>query len=281
MEKIDKNKLINLVKNGVFPIVKDINNNTIECDTGFSISGTIQGEGKLVGTPVLFIRTSSCNMRCGFIDSICDTAYSSFHPEKNRMKVGDVLELIEINRGNINSVVISGGEPTMQEEALIELLKGLYNMDMHTTIETNATIFHPDISMYCNLISMSPKLKSSIPSLALLAKEGQNSNWQKKHEDIRYNLGVIQSYITGAYQNGNDFQLKFVCSSREDIIEIEENYVKKLHYVEPSDIYIMPEGMTEEILKKNSIECVKLCIEKGWNFTPRLHINLFGQAKGV
>lgn len=274
-------KIINLVKNGVFPITKDLNGNKVGNDTGFDIAGTIQGEGKLIGTPVLFIRTSSCNMRCGFIDSICDTAYSSFHPEKNRMPIKDVLKLVETNRGNIRSVVISGGEPTMQTDELIELMKGLSEMGMHITVETNATIYHPDFSLYCNLASMSPKLKSSIPSKELLAKEKQNENWAKKHDDIRYNLGVIQSWITGAYENGNDFQLKFVCSSRADIEEIDEYFVKKLAYIEPSDIYIMPEGMTEDVLKKNSIECLKFCLEKGWNFTPRLHINLFGKARNV
>lgn len=274
-------KIINLVKNGVFPITKDLEGNKVGNDTGFDVAGTIQGEGKLIGTPVLFIRTSSCNMRCGFIDSICDTAYSSFHPEKNRMKIKDVLKLVEVNRGNINSVVISGGEPTMQTEELIELMKGLSEMGMHITLETNATIYHPDFSVYCDLVSMSPKLKSSTPTKELLAKEKQSENWVKKHEEIRYNLGVIQSWITGAYENGKDFQLKFVCSSQEDIDEIEEKYIKKLSYISQKDIYIMPEGMTEEVLKKNSIKCLQYCLAKGWNFTPRLHINLFGQAKGV
>lgn len=57
---------INLVNNGIFPIVYDKNGELIneDLDTGFNIAGTLQGEGKLVGTPCLFIRTSGCNIRC-------------------------------------------------------------------------------------------------------------------------------------------------------------------------------------------------------------------------
>ena len=92
---------INLVENGVFPITKDAEGNLLEgaLDTGLSSPGTVQGEGKLLGTSCLFIRTSGCNLRCAWVGadgngSPCDTPYSSHHAEKNMMEVDDVVKLV-------------------------------------------------------------------------------------------------------------------------------------------------------------------------------------------
>ena len=110
---------INLVENGVFPITKDADGNLLEgaLDTGLSSPGTVQGEGKLLGTSCLFIRTSGCNLRCAWVGadgngSPCDTPYSSHHAETNKMEVDDVVKLVQANRGKMNYVVVSGGEHT-------------------------------------------------------------------------------------------------------------------------------------------------------------------------
>ena len=112
---------LNLVNGGIFPIKGKLN----EDSTGFQYSGTFQGEGKLTGTACLFIRTSACNLRCAWVGldgngSLCDTPYSSHNPEKNQMEVEDIVKIVVENtrEQNINHVVISGGEPTMQTDAL-------------------------------------------------------------------------------------------------------------------------------------------------------------------
>ncbi len=71
---------INLVKNGIFPIKYDLQGNLLNVDTGYNISGTIQGEGKLMGMPCIFIRLSGCNLNCIWLNSNgegspCDTPY--------------------------------------------------------------------------------------------------------------------------------------------------------------------------------------------------------------
>ena len=166
---------LNLVQGGIFPIKGNLN----EDSTGFKYSGTFQGEGKLTGTPCLFIRTSTCNLRCAWkgLDgngSLCDTPYSSHNAETNHMEIDEIIDIVIENTvpQYINHVVISGGEPTMQSEALLELLKRLKNLNYHITIETNATRFNDEFCKYIDLVSMSPKLSSSTPWVENLKNSG-------------------------------------------------------------------------------------------------------------
>ena len=217
---------LNLVKGGIFPIKTNLD---VE-STGFKYSGTFQGEGKLTGTACLFVRTSACNLRCAWVGldgkgSPCDTPYSSHTPEKNIMEVDDIVKIIQENtiEQHIKHIVISGGEPTMQTEALEEIMERLYSNGYHITIETNATIYSEGISKYGDLISMSPKLSSSTPHESNLKDTGIkfNQKWVEKHERDRINIPVIQLYANGRSLYGNDFQLKFVVSTDKDIEEIE------------------------------------------------------------
>jgi 7-carboxy-7-deazaguanine synthase len=201
---------INLVKNGIFPIIYDGDGNKLPDipDTGYEISGTSQGEGKLIGIPCLFVRTSGCNLRCSWIGSDgngspCDTPYSSHHPEANMMTVDDIIRILNqnTNHGAITHVVVSGGEPTLQDGPLAELLSFLRINGFHTTIETNGTIYTDAIASATNLISMSPKLKSSTPWEANLKNTDIkfNQKWAERHERERRNISAIQEYINSCY----------------------------------------------------------------------------------
>jgi 7-carboxy-7-deazaguanine synthase len=95
---------LNLVKNGIFPITKDKFGNPIldKPDTGLSIPGTLQGEGKLAGLPCLFIRTSSCNLRCSFADgALCDTPYCVEKGTKVRLLDGSEKCIEDIQIGDL------------------------------------------------------------------------------------------------------------------------------------------------------------------------------------
>jgi 7-carboxy-7-deazaguanine synthase len=280
---------INLVENGVFPIIYDKDGNKLPgiLDTGLSISGTCQGEGKLLGTSCLFIRTSGCNLRCAWVGadgngSPCDTPYSSHHPEKNMIEVDDVVKLVHANIGKMKHVVVSGGEPTMQQ-GLSELLVKLQSLGLHTTIETNATIFNANIARYTNLVSMSPKLASSTPHQPNLENTGiaYSEHWARKHDAKRRNIEAIQQYIDYAIRYGNDFQLKFVVQNPMDIVEIETDFLAHLSGVAADDVVLMPEGTSSDMLADRSYWAIEAAVERGWRFTPRLHIELFGKARAV
>src|SRR5688572_18363939 len=86
------------------------NSATIEHVRIAEIYRSIQGEGLLTGAESVFVRTSGCNLRCGF----CDTPYTSWEPEGDDLAVADVLDAVE--RLEAPHVVITGGEPLLWAE---------------------------------------------------------------------------------------------------------------------------------------------------------------------
>lgn len=299
---------IQLVKNGIFPLIYDRNGKPISAkpNTGFDFPGTIQGEGKLAGIPSLFIRTAGCNLRCtwkndsGTVD-ICDTPYSSHHVhETEDYEIEFLVELVMANLGEIRHVVITGGEPALQPRPLLALATALKKKTgVHISLETNGTIYVPELSGLIDLFSISPKLRSSTPdkeknrSLIIPVEE----KLMVEHQRTRRNLDAIRKYIhacviTQSYygdepdrepvrRNDKDFQLKFVVSSAADEKEIKEDYLAQLGFVKNEDVLIMPLGSNAHILKESSRLAAGMAIRNGWRFAQRLQIELFGDMAGT
>ena len=97
---------------------------------------------------------------------------------------------------------------------------------------------------------------------------------------IRINIPAIQSFITHACENKKDFQLKFVYSGENDVIEIQA-LLRQLDGWTNEDILLMPMGATPEELNLSIPKTLEHCIRNGWRFCDRLHISLFGNKQGV
>lgn len=240
----------------------------------------------LIGSGDNYLSTHNCSwIGADGNGSPCDTPYSSHNPERNMQKVESILATVEANiQGTgIRYIVVSGGEPTLQDKPLAALLEGLQELGLHTTIETNGTIFHQEIAKHTDLVSMSPKLSTSTPWEANLKNTGidYNEKWAERHERDRINIESIQSYIDFARSNGNDFQLKFVVSRPEDFEEIESDFLSKLENWNVDDVCIMPEGVTADDLAERTEWAAKMALERGYRFTPRLHILMYGKNRYV
>ena len=282
---------ITLANEGVFPIVKDKDGKALQAApaTGIAVAGTIQGEGKLAGVPSLFIRFSSCNLRCIWrlpdgTYSRCDTPYASFDSSEIHQKtVDDVLALVRHNLGPIRHVVITGGEPLLQKEALIELAARLKSeLQLHVTIETNGTLFNEQVARQVDLFSISPKLANSTPNEAKLAALGLTPSGPLKfHGERRLNLSALQAYIDVCRSADKDFQLKFVVGQPSDEQEITTHFLNRLKGWAASDIMLMPLGATQEELQQTTPMVLEMAIRNGWRYTPRVHIDLFGSKPGV
>ncbi|KPK84673.1 MAG: hypothetical protein AMS27_09350 [Bacteroides sp. SM23_62_1] len=299
---------ITLVKNGIFPVTKDKSGIPIKDKpaTGFPFPGTLQGEGKLAGVPVLFIRTSGCNLRCTWETdkgevSICDTPYSShFIKETEEWEIDDIVRIIRFNTTRIHHIVISGGEPTTQPLPLLQLTRQIkQKLGHHITLETNGIIFIPELVYWVDLFSISPKLSSSEPTPYKVRKLKQpvDEAHIRDHKKFRRNIDTIQKYINACMTMGSyyadipdgiparlstkDFQLKFVISKESDIDEIRKDFLDHLNFVQPGDIILMPVGGNSNLLRQTSLLTARLAIQNGWRFTPRLHIDLFDDKQGV
>jgi 7-carboxy-7-deazaguanine synthase len=219
---------------------------------------SIQGEGRLIGTPSIFIRTSGCNLRCVW----CDTPYTSWEPEGRERNLDEILA--EVKRYPASHAVVTGGEPLLAPE-IEELTRRLKDEAIHITIETAATIFKP---VHCDLMSMSPKLANSIP----WKRDQGKFAWM--HEHHRLNFSVIEQFI-----ERYDYQLKFVADTENDFSEIEE-ILEKLREVERSRVLVMPQGKTRSELRRRARWIVELCKKHGFGYTPRLQIDLYGNRRG-
>jgi 7-carboxy-7-deazaguanine synthase len=216
---------------------------------------SIQGEGSLVGVPSVFVRTSGCNLRCSW----CDTPYTSWKPEGADFTVDAIVE--EVSRYSAaRHIVLTGGEP-MIAPGIAELSERFRALGMHITIETAGTVFAP---VACDLMSISPKLANSTP-------EG---TFRAQHERLRLQPAVLNQLMADS-----DYQLKFVIAHKEDIAEVQA-LVANLGA--PADkVILMPEGISGDTLSERGVWIAELCKTFGYRFSPRLHVHLYGNKRGV
>lgn len=159
----------------------------------------------------------------------------------------------------------------MYPEELQLLCKELkkINGDLVITVETNGTGIGEFIKD-TDLISISPKLNSSVP---------YKTEYENMHLKNRINTEVLKNFNTLKQSGGIDIQWKFVFTGNEDINEILD--LQTMIGFENKDIYLMPEGITEEDLKRNRLATIEACLLNRFNYTDRIHIIAWGNKRGV
>ena len=215
---------------------------------------SLQGEGSLVGVPSVFIRTSGCNLRCAW----CDTPYTSWQPEGADLTLGQIVD--EVKAHPARHVVVTGGEPMIAPEiiALTERLRGL---GLHITIETAGTVFQ---LVACDLMSISPKLANSTP----------NGPWAAQHDRLR-----IQPEVLLELMARYPYQLKFVIEEPGDLDEVRA-LIGRLE-ADRSRVILMPEGTDRDLVRERAVWLAEICKQEGFRFSPRLHVDLWGNRRGV
>ena len=271
---------------------------------------SIQGEGRWMGTPSVFIRLFSCNFECrGFgqgrdqskwvsrenmphkidpninnytsfkelpvptigCDSSATWAKEYLHLtnyEEPSVIAKKLLELTPHKTWDNIHLVITGGEPLLWQKQLPELLmqpefKTLQNL----TFETNTTqTLVPNFWTFLEnhqahtTFACSPKLSISGESRTRAIKPN-----------------VVNSY---SKVKNSELFLKFVVQDEQCLIEVKEVLDD---FKLPNDIpvYLMPVGGTQETLNLTEKQVATIALENGLKFSPRLHVNLFGNAWGT
>ena len=199
-----------------------------------------------VGVPSIFIRFSGCNLiesnnACKF----CDTLWA----EKGReTRLLDVIH--KVRKYNCKNIVITGGEPLLHAEDLLLLVKNLHGEGYNITLETNGTIYDYRIFSYVNKISCSPKKQCL--KLDVLKRLNNLPN-----KNVRF---------------------KFVYEDKKD--KWWEGIVKSLT-IPTFKVWIMPQGKTREEQLDKMQEVVEYSIRKGYNASPRLHVLIYNNRRGV
>lgn len=228
----------------------------------------VQGEGKTVGKPCIFVRFSICNLKCKYCDSYFtwnfdDIAGKNNHyhdkvrRRANQTKISPEQLVEKITELSCTNIVFTGGEPMIYQAELIYVMKELrkINSKYYFEIETNGTIdFKPEMIELINQINCSPKLSSSGNPV-----------------QISQNLSIIKHIA-----ESKKAIFKFVVTYKEisnDISEIVEIQTKT--GIPNEMIWLMPCGIERRrIIKGSKIIIENLCCA-GYNLGTRLHILLY------
>ena len=217
---------------------------------------SIQGEGPNFGKPAIFLRTAQCNLKCIW----CDTKYTwdwenyDFQNEVKEMTIdeikGSILDL------EIKHLVITGGEPLLQQDDLADLLSFL-KPDFYVEIETNCTIL-PN-KMLTDLVdqwNVSPKTENSGNSLELYENN--------------------ECYYFFANQENCFF--KYVVENETDIPEIKKFIAK--YKIPEKRVQLMTQASTKEEIYMREKSISKLAKSHNFAFSPRLHVAMWGSQRG-
>jgi 7-cyano-7-deazaguanosine (preQ0) biosynthesis protein QueE len=216
---------------------------------------TVQGEGPSIGRRCGFVRLGRCNQACEW----CDTAYTwnweQFDPavELHELPVDDVLA--QLDAMDVDMVVVTGGEPMLQQRALEPLLGAIKGRGWRVEIETAGTIAPSMAEDLVDQWNVSPKLANSGNPL-----------------ERRYKPDVLW-----AFESTGRSIFKFVACEPSDLDEV-AGIVNECGL---TNVWIMPEGTDAATLERRSAELVDDVIKRGWNLTTRLHILIWGDRRGV
>ena len=217
---------------------------------------SIQGEGPNFGKPAIFLRTAQCNLKCTW----CDTKYTwdwenyDYTKEVKEMTLEEIKE--QILDLEIKHLVITGGEPLLQQDDLADLLSFL-KPDFYVEIETNCTIL-PN-KMLTDLVdqwNVSPKTENSGNPLELYENN--------------------ECYYFFANQENCFF--KYVVEDESDIPEIKK-FVTKYNIPE-NHVQLMTQASTKEEISAREKSISELAKANNFLFSPRLHVAMWGAQRG-
>jgi len=249
---------------------KDKDYTKIKLRPGFlKVSGdyvfyTLQGEGMTMGMPAVFLRLKLCNLRCVW----CDAWYTwnpkaiEFWKEGEDWELNFAVTRIKAawdlnckNKKIVPRLVITGGEPLLQKEAIDNLMNLLPTWKIE--IETNGTIMPTPLQFFRCQFNCSPKLANS-----------------KNVPQARINKGVLQKL------NQANTIFKFVVMNEDDVREVESDFVEAFS-LDPNKVVLMPQGVKEEEIQMNMRNVAEIAKRKGYRLLGRLHVTLWGAKRKV
>jgi organic radical activating enzyme len=279
---------------------------------------SVQGEGNFIGTPSVFLRSFGCNFRCqgfglprgtkrqkysdevraflddGVLEHVhrfedlpmvrtgCDT-YASIYPEfKKYMMDRTVDEVVEhllsltpegkwqMDNGQDIHFILTGGEPLLWQRFWIELFQHPGMADLkNLTVETNTT--QPLNDKFFTFLSEQEQFQVTWACSPKLTVSGEK--WRD----------AIKPAVACQYLNvrNSKMYLKFVVADKTDIEDVKKAVDQYIEGTVNVPVYVMPVGGCKEEYGANKINVAELALEKGWRYSPRLQVDLFGNSWGT
>jgi 7-carboxy-7-deazaguanine synthase len=216
---------------------------------------TFQGEGPSAGRRAGFVRLGRCNLTCGW----CDTPYTwdwdryDQAVELSNASAAEVLGQLETMA--VDLVVLTGGEPLLQQRRLPALLSGCRDRSWQVEVETNGTIRPAVAQDLVGQWNVSPKLANSGVA-----------------HDRRYRPEVLRSF-----QTTGRAVFKFVVTDPADLAEVQVI----VDQCRLDDVWIMPEGRDPKTVTAGLRALADEVKARGWHLSSRLHVLVWGDRRGV
>ena len=221
------------------------------------IFASIQGEGASLGQPSTFVRLAVCNLQCSW----CDTAYtwdwSRFERAEQVMALPVEQVVQAVTTLAPRRAVITGGEPLLQRRQLLPFATMLKERGYWLEVETNGTVLPTGLEGVIDQFNVSPKLLHS----------GNEGLARLRPEPLRWFANDPRAFF------------KFVVQAEADLTEVEA--LCAAYAVPPERVVLMPEGRTAEELRERSPWLAEVCTQRGYRFSTRLHILIWGDKRGV
>jgi len=248
---------------------------------------TLEGEGRYIGYPSVFMRLSMCNLTCiGFKSEDapfgCDS-YISWS-KKNKMTFEEIAQFFEKNDYHTRLregalLKLTGGEPFIQQKNLIEFVKfiqtrwdfadmtdpqsiqkSIHKPMLRIDFETNATIM-PDIEW--------DKLAPTYTTSPKLSNNGDAA-------DKRYKPEVLRHLIE------REACFKFVARKDSDLDEVFEKYINNPEVNLLRElVWVMPMCGSRKELLEIGPAVADICKKHGLKFSNRMHLQIWDKALKV
>jgi len=223
---------------------------------------SIQGEGPTVGVPAVFLRLQGCNLNCGASGGVwaCDT--EAVWKRGDKHPIDSFFQAFTGEYGHAFEcgahLIITGGEPLLQQSALIEWLS-MFQTKPLIEVETNGTITPTDaLDALVDQWNVSPKLSNS--------GEGH---------DQRLVPDALTWFEKRAYSI-----FKYVIKTESDINEIYDEFpwLKQLPIRRK---YLMPAADNKDTLESLYPHVITLSKTRGFSLGQRFHISMWDQTTGI
>lgn len=231
---------------------------------------SLQGEGPFVGRPSVFVRTALCNLHCPW----CDTPYTwnwentpfSHDQDTKFARDAQILEMTpqdvvaKMQAFETTHIVLTGGEPMVQQAALTPWL-ALVHREIHgalVDLETNGTrVPSPEFDAHVHHYVVSPKLSNT----------GMSASTRLVPAALSFFAGCERA------------SFKFVVATQDDLDEIED--ILETYRIAPQRVYLMPEGTSVEAIDRHAGQVAAWALARGYRFSDRLHLRLYGAKRGT